>query len=85
MNKFAQKLVAALNAADIKWRDYSGRGMYGVSCVGVSCGRAHTEGEVLEAVRNVPRALTPNRDSLGMGTILYWPSAVLAQTDEGNE
>lgn len=82
MNKFAEQLTTALTKAGIPWRDYSGRGMFGASCVGVATGRDYTESEVLEAVRNVPRALRVNRDSLGMGSIVYWPSAELSEDDE---
>lgn len=85
MNKLAQQLVAALKRADIEPRtDYSGRGMFGVRCVGVSCGgrRDVSEGDVLEAVKNVRGGLRPSHDAMGLGTILYWPSAVTFDPDE---
>jgi hypothetical protein len=85
MNAMAKALVAALTQADIKWRDYSGRGMFGAYCVGVSCGRNHSEGEVLEAVRNVKGGLRPSRDAMGMGTIVYWPQATLGENDTGDD
>ena len=79
MNEFAKQLIAALEAADIKWRDYSGRGMFGTQCVGVTCGRYVSEGEALDAVAAVPDGLHVSRDSMGMGTIVYWPTAILKE------
>lgn len=80
MNQMAKQLIAALEAAGIKHRSYSGRCMFGAQCVGVSCGHSVSEGEVLEAVKNVKGGLRVTRDSLGLGTIVYWP-----QADLGNE
>jgi hypothetical protein len=77
MSPLALKLIAALDAAGIKWRDYSGRGMYGSYCVGVTCGRDTYEREVIEAVAEIPEAASPNYDSMGLGTILYWPAAII--------
>jgi hypothetical protein len=82
-NVFAQELIDAFDAANIKWRSYSGRGMSGEYCVGVTCGKNVDEGEVLHAIRNVTAALRITRDSMGLGTICYWPRAKLADTNEG--
>lgn len=78
-----KKLTRALELARIEWRDYSGRGMFGASCVGVACGGRDgpSEGEVLQAVKGVKGALSPSRDSLGMGSIVYWPNARLEEED----
>jgi hypothetical protein len=78
-NNFAKELIASLDDAGIKWRDYSGRGMYGDSCVGVTCGRDHSEGEVYQAVG--VNGSSAHRDSMGLGTILYWPKAKLVDDD----
>ena len=82
MNEMAKQLIAALEAADIPHRSYSGRGMFGEQCVGVSCGGRNgvNEEDVLEAVKNVKGGLRPSYDSLGLGSIVYWPQANL-----GNE
>jgi hypothetical protein len=62
----ADKLIAKIEATGRKARSYSGRGMFGKRCVGVST-RPYDYGSDL-----------PNqgqrRDSLGLGEIIYWPS-----------
>lgn len=52
------------------YEQYSGRGMYGESCVGIDC---EDDREAIEeaASRGLRGAL---RDSLGTGFIVYWPS-----------
>jgi hypothetical protein len=78
-NEFATALVNALDAKEVSWRSYSGRGMCGDCCVSVACGsnRDHSEEDVLEAVKGVPGGLRVTRDQLGMGMVLYWPQAVM--------
>ena len=82
MNKLAEALVGALEAAGIKPRtDYSGRGMFGATCVGVDCDgrREVAQSDVLEAVKNVPGGLRFSSDQMGMGKILYWPRAEITR------
>lgn len=63
----SSKLIEAIKAADLRPRSYSGRGMYGERCVGVSL-------DYLGQADGLP--LSGSRtDSLGLGIILYWPSA----------
>lgn len=51
-------------------QSYSGRGMYGKSCLGVSVGRYDMHSLLKEFKRKgIPE---PSKDTLGMGAILYW-------------
>lgn len=49
--------------------DYSGRGMFGDTCYGLS-------GDEHEIVRAMERENLPDgtKDQLGLGVIIYWPS-----------
>jgi hypothetical protein len=51
------------------YEDYSGRGMYGASCVGISCDDvfACIEQAAKEGLRGA------KWNSLGRGYIVYWP------------
>jgi hypothetical protein len=61
-----------MEAAGIKVRTYSGRGMYGRRTYGVTCARGWT-GEDGPSEAEVYRATKVDliTDSMGMGTILY--------------
>jgi hypothetical protein len=74
-------------------RSYSGRGMFGKSCLGVEIsnddnlfslgievGEFLTEDNV--GVNLIPRACT---DSLGRGTILYFPDVEYKESEKENE
>jgi hypothetical protein len=50
---------------------YSGRGMYGRTCYGVSVDGNATDVIEEAAARGLRGACT---DNLGLGTIIYWPS-----------
>lgn len=64
---------------------YSGRGMYGKECLGVKLdegdslfnlgfvmgGAAETNVDLMDLLSHLP---TPRTDSLGRGTVAYWPS-----------
>jgi hypothetical protein len=64
-----QNFIAVLRGAGLEPRSYSGRGMFGRQCVGVS-GRT-----VASVLRDVPREFgEPHTDNMGMGVIAYWPS-----------
>lgn len=69
-----------LNDGDVRV-DYSGRGMYGTTCVGFvidgsEFGLAITMYDVLgEDVRD----LTPSTDNMGRSTIVYFPNLHLAE------
>lgn len=63
----ATKLIDAIKAAGLRPRSYSGRGMFGRHCVGVSL-RSISEADGLPLRGSAT-------DSLGLGIILYWPGA----------
>ncbi len=65
---------------EMEVRSYSGRGMYGDTCVGVVLGdyaNAWTLALAIADVNNGDADLfglpEPRTDSMGLGTILYWP------------
>lgn len=49
---------------------YSGRGMYGKTCVGIVTDQPD---EVIASCRDFGLSI-PRRDSMGLSTICYWPS-----------
>jgi hypothetical protein len=63
----ADQLIRKIQSAGFEARAYSGRGMYGKYCVGCDVGEYD----------ELPYALTSvagyHTDSMGRGTILYWP------------
>ncbi|CAM5998711.1 unnamed protein product [Sphagnum balticum] len=71
------KFIDALEEAGYEPKSYSGRGMYGKSCVSIRDGVSAWDVAVALFVGNdldptdVPE---PHQDSLGLGTVLYWPS-----------
>mgnify|MGYP001252642370 CR=1 FL=1 len=86
----------ALSESDFRIREYSGRFMYGKQCLGIECDQYHTEYEAIAClIEAMPedrhrekRALADmiagaRSDSLGLGTILYFPS--IRWTDEWEE
>lgn len=58
---------------DVRY-DYSGRGMYGDTCIGVVL---EDGGDIFEIVADCAeqgmRIPHPHKDSMGLGTIYYWP------------
>jgi len=76
MTKVAKlKQIAEENGWDFR-DDYSGRGMFGASCVGIDGDYATP---IIEAA--AAAGITGARqDSMGKGVIVYWPSI---QTKEG--
>lgn len=77
----SKRLIELLKALNIKPRSYSGRGMYGVECVGVeldSIASGFSIGAALamEAEPDEREDLTemdPEWDALGLEVILYFP------------
>lgn len=80
VDRFIQSLKDA--GGSVREDGYSGRGMYGSYCVGVSAespsdafallyelGRADEDGEFLYFIEST------SYDSLGMGVVLYWTRA----------
>lgn len=84
MSRISQKIAQVVNeladdlhgGAGYDWDEvprmqaYSGRGMYGKYCLGVSVGR-YASTELLKAFKK-NRIPDPSRDQLGMGHIYYW-------------
>jgi hypothetical protein len=58
-----------INAGIGRVRSYSGRFMYGKSCIGIALSR----GESPTELGNLRFAGPSRQDSLGLGMIVYWP------------
>lgn len=60
--------------------DYSGRGMFGKECIGVSGSEQQLWGFALAIGLEMAEIFEdpPHRDSLGYDTIWYWPSITVA-------
>ena len=71
MNKTMQ-LIDALENAGYEWRSYSGRFMYGKSCVGATLSSSSDLWELAQALYSVD-VRAPDTDSMGRGIIAYWP------------
>lgn len=73
--------AAAQSAGVEVYDDYSGRGMFGARCTGVTGSRAEVQRFYIEvATRDAEMAKAlgdrERTDSLGMGMIAYWPGVV---------
>jgi hypothetical protein len=54
------------------YEKYSGRGMYGTNCIGISLDQYTSVDDVVEFAANI--GLRGIRwDNLGLGSIVYWP------------
>jgi len=62
------ELADSLEGGELR-SDYSGRGMFGRLCYGITC---DNQTEALERIAqlNLPR---PTTDNMGLGYIVYWP------------
>jgi hypothetical protein len=84
-----EKLIYLCQSADLNYRAYSGRGMYGKYCLGII--HSHPE-EVITTLFSVALEFDWTReelvdlcnmlessrtDSMGLSTILYWPKLEL--------
>lgn len=64
------------------YEDYSGRGMYGTECIGVEGDTYDIQG----ATGALRKILGNNRqDSMGLGSIIYWPSVSMESLKEEGE
>ena len=73
-------LIEIITRAGLEWREYSGRGMGGVECVGVPGEPLFIIADVMRACRSLEEvcefsdALDRAReDTMGNGAILYFP------------
>ena len=86
---FIDLLRTVWDAGDIEMsvRPYSGRGMYGKECVGVEVDDIFTLALALGDANNGNIDLfqlgTPRSDSMGLGTIYYWPRLEWPEGVEG--
>ena len=78
--ELSKKLIEALEEGGWKTRSYSGRGMYGRTCVSVRDGdekvsaweiAKHLFSEQYDG--EFDRVPEPQQDQLGLGIVLYWP------------
>lgn len=92
----AKKLIELINnCADYTARLYSGRGMYGKECIGVSVEDNYTfisdllayarynDIEVLDQL--IDLIAKTSEDSLGLNTILYWRSIQWPMMDKESQ
>ena len=93
-SKQFQALVELIEDAGFEARAYSGRGMYGQNCLGVTadCNPARVvacillqaleaaDGELNELLTEFQNV---HCDSLGMGSIVYFPSIAWVEREEG--
>ena len=71
--------VAAKVAGTVR-RNYSGRGMYGKTCVGIVCESPVTAVKSAQS-RGLSGALT---DNMGRDYIVYWPTVQAIEINDGN-
>jgi hypothetical protein len=80
MSPTAEQLKAAITQGGFKPRTYSGRGMFGVHCVGVNL---DSSGELLSLGVALGKAGvdvgTPLLDSMGLGVVAYWPAIQVSE------
>lgn len=92
-------LVQAIEDAGYEARSYSGRGMYGAHCVGVTCGRSEafslgvkiavalqaTGEEDAESSVEALADLRVATDSMGHDMIVYFPAVLWAEDSKDEE
>ena len=82
MDTRTEELIAALESIGQDWRDYSGRNMFGDSCVGVTL---DGDGELWTLAQELAlegiEVDAPKTDSMGLGIIAYWPKYKLTKED----
>jgi len=78
------ELIEAFNAAGYEPRSYSGRGMYGVKCLAVTCENPanmirrvikvsvayETREHTIDLIEDLNN---PQEDSMGTKSVVYWP------------
>jgi hypothetical protein len=92
-NDFNEKFIDLCNAAELNYRPYSGRGMYGKQCLGIT----HNQPERVictlfsvalemdwerEDLQTLAEALQESRtDSMGRSAIVYFPDIELTEDE----
>lgn len=74
-----QEVVTAMQGGDGEFFSYSGRGMYGAVCLAYTPYGDVTGWDLLASFLEVSPDVTqvldaPRQDSLGHGTVFYWPN-----------
>lgn len=81
------KHLINMNVGDA--RSYSGRGMYGKQCLGVTMDKFSDLADLVENCDTVEDAAWIIRnvktDSMGLSTIFYWPKLTWIDEDETDE
>lgn len=67
---------------DIRYREYSGRGMYGKECVGVRTDYPNaTLADIVEETGYADLIRSHRVDSMGLSYILYFPGLLLPESE----
>jgi len=78
-------LYAALKYGGFNVRSYSGRGMYGKSCVAVYVDDATDLLKIGVTIGETYADLRAATDSMGRGMVVYWPSQTWEDTYEDSD
>jgi hypothetical protein len=80
MSPTAEQLKAAITQGGFKPRTYSGRGMFGVYCVGVNLDSPEDLVGIGVALGKAGLEVgTPLLDSMGLGVVAYWPAIQVSE------
>lgn len=92
-NEFKEKILDLCNAAELEYRSYSGRGMYGEQCLGITCAQPERVICTLfsvalemdwerEDLQSLAEALQEScTDSMGRSAIVYFPDIALTEDE----
>lgn len=96
-NDISRQVIEICQDLDLEVRSYSGRGMYGDRCVGIDCDNPFQAfsritlalmeqgSDGLEAVEHFTRDGAVTMDSMGLGSILYFPRLPWVGSEENVE
>ena len=65
-----QELIDALDSGGYEWQEYSGRGMMGARCIGVTIDEVT---DLFSLGQHLSDFSTPKIDNMGRQYIVYWP------------
>jgi hypothetical protein len=97
MSDITERIIDLANAAELEWRSYSGRGMYGDRCFAITTASPERTIVTLFSValemdwdREELQALcealdNPLTDSMGTQSVVYWPAIECNQELEGSD
>ncbi len=93
MSDKSEKLIDLCNAAELNYRSYSGRGMYGAKCLAITTARPESAiltlfGVALELewtreeLQDLCDILSEYcTDSMGLQVVIYWPELTLTEDE----